>query len=124
MLLCIDDDSLILGAVSKLFRGAVTARCIADGVRVAGSVKPSVILVDLVLGDEWGLDAIPMLLQVSPESKIIVFTAKTSNDLRRLSYAAGAIAIIDKMHLSRLKEVVDDIMTAPSRQTMKKAALH
>lgn len=123
MLLCIDDDSLILGAVTKLFRGALTARCIADGVKKAASRRPSVILVDLILGEEWGLDAIPMLLQVSPESKVIVFTARSSTDLRRLSYAAGAVAFIDKMHLSRLKEVIDDIVTAPPRSG-KRSALH
>lgn len=124
MLLCIDDDSLIRGAVSKLFQGALTARCIEEGVRVAASMHPTVILVDLILGSEWGLDAIPMLLQVAPDAKVIVFTARTSNDLRRLSYAAGACAFIDKMHLTRLKEVVEDIVTAPARQDARKAALH
>lgn len=124
MLLCIDDDGLILGAVSRIFRGAAVASCIADGVALAARLRPAVILVDLTLGDESGLDAIPMLLHVSPESKVIVFTARTNNDLRRMSYAAGAVAFVDKMHLSRLREVVHDIVTAPSRPTGKKAALH
>lgn len=124
MLLCIDDDALIRGAVTKLFRGACSAQSIEEGVRVAAACKPSVILLDVLLGDEWGLDAIPMLQQVAPGAKVIVFTARTSNDLRRLSYAAGATAFIDKMHLTRLKEVVDDIVTSPSRRDEKKAALH
>jgi DNA-binding NtrC family response regulator len=124
MLLCVDDDPLILGAVSRLFRRTVTARSIDEAVRIATSVRPRVILLDIILGEEWGLDAIPMLLQVSPESKIIVFTAKTTTDLRHESFAAGAFAFIDKMHLSRLREVVDDIVTAPIRQTGKRAALH
>lgn len=124
MLLCIDDDRLILGAVSRIFRGAATAATVADGVNAAARLRPAVILVDLLLGGESGLDAIPMLLAVSPSSKVIVFTARTNNDLRRMSYAAGAVAFVDKMHLSRMKEVVADIIMAPTHLSAKRAALH
>lgn len=123
-MLCVDDDTLILMALCVAFVGAQTARTIAEAIAKAARLQPRVVLLDLALGREWGLDAIPMLLEVSPETRVIVFTAKTNNDLRRLAYAAGASAFVDKVHLPRIKEVVEDILTTPARHSGKRAALH
>lgn len=87
----------------------------ADALKIATREQPEIILLDLCLGAENGADAIPELLSVSEESRIIVLTAvQDEEELRRVSRlgAAGVIAkdaptdmvikAIDRVHAGEL----------------------
>jgi DNA-binding NarL/FixJ family response regulator len=124
MVLVIDDDEIILRALRRLFRGeAVTATNGDDGVRVATEIQPRVILLDINLDGENGLELIPELRRVAPSAKVIVFTSRTSNELRSLAFEAGAHAFVDKVHVSRITEVVSDIVSGSS-SAARRASLH
>ena len=76
---------------------AGTAR---EAIFEARSTKPDVILLDVVMPEQSGLEAIPTLLKESPEVKILVLSMQDDPQYVRESFAAGASGYV-------LKEAVD-----------------
>lgn len=116
--LAIDDDSLILKAIRRLFgKETKISDSLDEALLLASEHQPTVILLDASVrtaGD--GLDAIPSLLRSAPASAVIVLTGRSTTDDRRRAHASGARAYIDKMHIARLPEIVDDILKSDGRR--------
>ena len=85
---------------------AGTAR---DAIFEARSLKPDVILLDVVMPDRSGLDIIPTLLHENPDTKILVLSMQ--DDLRyvREAFDAGASGYV-------LKEAADSEVVAAVRE--------
>jgi DNA-binding NarL/FixJ family response regulator len=66
----------------------------------ARSVKPDVVLLDVVMPDGNGLEAIPTLLHERPETKILVLSMQDDPRYVREAFAAGASGYV-------LKEAAD-----------------
>ena len=76
------------------------------------SVKPDVILLDVVMPGESGLDVIPTLLHERPEAKVLVLSMQDDPQYVRQAFAAGANGYV-------LKEAVDAEVVAAVREVAK-----
>jgi DNA-binding NarL/FixJ family response regulator len=78
------------------FSHIVEAASITEAVQVAALTQPNVIVLDQMLPDGHGIDAIPLLLEVSPSARVLVYSAVTDETLRRQAFGAGAYACLAK----------------------------
>ncbi len=62
----------------------------AEAITEARSLKPDLILLDVVMPDESGLQALPMLLREQPEAKILILSMEDDPRYVREAFAAGA----------------------------------
>ena len=85
---------------------AGTAR---DAVFEARSTKPDVILLDVVMPDQSGLEIIPTLLKENPEVRILVLSMQDDPQYVREAFAAGARGYV-------LKEAADNEVVAAVRE--------
>jgi two-component system response regulator NreC len=85
---------------------AGTAR---DAVFEARSTKPDVILLDVVMPDQSGLEIIPTLLNENPEVRILVLSMQDDPQYVREAFAAGARGYV-------LKEAADNEVVAAVRE--------
>ena len=85
---------------------AGTAR---DAVFEARATKPDVILLDVVMPDQSGLEIIPTLLKENPEVRILVLSMQDYPQYVREAFAAGALGYV-------LKEAADNEVVAAVRE--------
>jgi two-component system, NarL family, response regulator NreC len=76
------------------------------------SAKPDVILLDVVMPGESGLDVIPTLLHERPEAKVLVLSMQDDPQYVRQAFAAGASGYV-------LKEAADTEVVAAVREVAK-----
>jgi DNA-binding NarL/FixJ family response regulator len=89
------------------------AESIAMAVQLAQRVKPQLIFVDVVLGEEDGIRCARRIKAVSPQSRIVMISAYPDREFHRLSLEAGAVAFLDKKDLDAvtLRQVVEDVIS-------------
>lgn len=101
-ILLIDDHRSVLWGLEKLIEsnqpemavvGSVTNR--TDALALLDKVSPDVILLDMDLGEESGLDAIPELLAKST-AKVLVLTGMRDQSIRDRAVLAGARGVVLK----------------------------
>ena len=80
-----------------------------DAVFEARSTKPDVILLDVVMPDQSGIEVIPTLLKENPETKILVLSMQDDPHYVREAFAAGASGYV-------LKEAADREVVAAVRE--------
>jgi two-component system response regulator NreC len=80
-----------------------------DAVFQARALKPDVILMDVVMPDQSGLDVVPTLLHERPETKVLVLSMQDDPSYVRQAFAAGASGYI-------LKEAADTEVVAAIRE--------
>jgi DNA-binding NarL/FixJ family response regulator len=68
----------------------------SDALEALASARPAVILLDLDLGSEDGLQALPSILGASPESRVLIFTALRDRARDEAALAAGARGLVLK----------------------------
>jgi DNA-binding NarL/FixJ family response regulator len=77
-----------------------------DAVFQARALKPDVVLMDVVMPDQSGLDVVPTLLHERPETKVLVLSMQDDPQYVRQAFAAGASGYV-------LKEAADtDVVSA------------
>jgi two-component system response regulator NreC len=72
-------------------------------------LKPDVILLDVVMPGESGIDVLPRLLKESPDSKVLVLSMQDDPSYVREAFAAGASGYV-------LKEAADEEVVAAVRE--------
>jgi two-component system response regulator NreC len=85
---------------------AGTAR---DAIFEARALKPDVILLDIVMPDQSGLEIIPTLLHENPDTKILVLSMQDDPRYVREAFDAGASGYV-------LKEAADSEVVAAVRE--------
>jgi two-component system, NarL family, response regulator NreC len=85
---------------------AGTAR---DAIFQNRALKPDVILLDVVMPDQSGLDIIPTLLHERPEAKVLVLSMQDDPQYVKQAFAAGASGYV-------LKEAADKEVVAAVRE--------
>lgn len=83
-----------------------------DALFRARALKPDVILLDVVMPGESGIDVLPRLLEESPETKVLVLSMQDDPSYVREAFAAGAQGYV-------LKEAADDEVVSAVREIAK-----
>jgi DNA-binding NarL/FixJ family response regulator len=79
-----------------------TARTSAEALRQITELQPDVVLVDINLGDENGLDLARQLVERYPRlsSSVVLISTRAERDFGGLINASPAVGFIPKMQLS------------------------
>jgi two-component system, NarL family, response regulator NreC len=80
-----------------------------DAVFRARALKPDVILLDVVMPGESGIEALPKLLKESPDTNILVLSMQDDPSYVREAFAAGARGYV-------LKEAADEEVVSAVRE--------
>jgi two-component system response regulator NreC len=80
-----------------------------DAVFRARAMKPDVILLDLVMPGESGIEVLPRLLKEAPETKVLVLSMQDDPSYVREAFAAGASGYV-------LKEAADEEVVGAVRE--------
>jgi two-component system response regulator NreC len=116
--LIVDDHAVLRAGLKLLLEAeddlepvgeAGTAR---DAIFQARSLKPDVILLDVVMPDQSGLDVLPTLLHEQPETKVLILSMQDDPQYVRQAFAAGATGYV-------LKEAADTELVAAIREVAK-----
>jgi CheY-like chemotaxis protein len=67
-----------------------------EAVRKAGELQPDLVLLDLSMPDMDGIEALPLILQSSPRSVVVVLTGFEGESVGQSALERGAIAVIEK----------------------------
>ncbi len=68
----------------------------AEALQTARDLRPDIIVLDLLLGDEDGLEFLPELCQASPNSRVLVLTGVQATQSHRTAIRRGAMGIVLK----------------------------
>jgi DNA-binding NarL/FixJ family response regulator len=68
----------------------------AEAVRLAEALRPGVVILDLGMPDASGLDAIPEIKRVSPETRILVYSAWAAARSADQAVSLGADRYLEK----------------------------
>jgi DNA-binding NarL/FixJ family response regulator len=100
--------SLVVGAEKDLevVGEAGSAR---DAIFEARTLKPDVILLDVVMPDQSGLDILPTLLHEQPQARVLVLSMQDDPQYVRRAFAEGASGYV-------LKEAADTEVVAAIRE--------
>jgi two-component system response regulator NreC len=99
MLLDAEDDLEVVGEAGSAREAVFEAR----------TANPDVILLDVVMPDQSGLEAIPTLLHEHPDTKILVLSMQDDPRYVREAFGAGASGYV-------LKEAADSEVVAAVRE--------
>jgi DNA-binding NarL/FixJ family response regulator len=99
-----DNASFLEAATSVLERGgatvAGTARTIAEALQCAHALEPDVVLVDIGLGSESGLDLVRRLAAAGSSATLILISTQAEADFADLIAATPAAGFVPKSELS------------------------
>jgi DNA-binding NarL/FixJ family response regulator len=101
-IMIVDDHAVIRSGLRMLVEQDATMSVIAQAGTVAEAIdgakreQPDIIILDLILGEEDGLDCLPELCSVSPKSRVLVLTGVQSPESHRSAIRRGAMGIVLK----------------------------
>lgn len=87
------------------------AENIDDASRLAQRMDFQLVLVDVLLGDQNGINCARRIKAISPEARIILISAYPDKEFHRQGIEAGAMAFIDKKELdsATLRQIMEDV---------------
>ncbi len=110
-LLVIDDEKAICASLEYLFEDQFNVYTTVDpnkGLALMKKYPIDVVLMDLRIGDQSGLDYIEPMLTINPQAKIIMMTAYGTIESSLSAIKKGAHAYIEKpLNMEELKMLVD-----------------
>jgi two-component system nitrogen regulation response regulator GlnG len=110
-LLVVDDEPSILLAFRKAFQGSgvevLTAETAAEGIDLARRRRPDVIILDVHLPDQTGLEALRSLREIDARSPVIFISGKSTTDTAIEAMKLGAYEYLLKpLELAPLRQVI------------------
>jgi len=117
-ILLVDDNIRYLRqlrhVLGKVYPQAILyeAESLESAVQMAQSIRPQLVFVDVVLGEEDGIRCARRIKAISPQSRIVTISAYPDREFHRLSLEAGAVAFLDKKDLDAvtLHQVIEDVI--------------
>ena len=113
--LIVDDHAVVRAGLRLLVDGEEDLETVGEAASAreaifqARSLKPDVILLDVVMPGESGIEILPSLLKESPETKVVVLSMQDDPSYVREAFAAGASGYV-------LKEAADEEVVAAVRE--------
>lgn len=117
-LLIVDDNTRYRAQIRRQVERAYPSAVVYEAentyaaLRHADSQAPQLALVDVVLGDESGIDCARKLHTLLPGARIVLFSAYPDREFHRQGLQAGAVAFLDKKDLdaAALRLLIDDVL--------------
>lgn len=121
-LVIIEDQTLIQELLVMACRNFYPAASIhagstaAEGLALCGEQLPDIILLDIVLPDQDGLELLPAIREVVPEAKILVLSSHTDEYTLHRTFSSGVNGFVDKnlQTLGILHEAVEAVLAGKS----------
>jgi two-component system, NarL family, response regulator NreC len=110
----VDDHAVVRSGLRLLLDAENDLEVVGDAGNVREAVfevraaKPDVVLLDVTMPDESGIDGLPKLLHEAPEAKVLMLSMEDDPSYVREAFAAGASGYV-------LKEAVDAEVVAAVR---------
>ena len=101
-ILIVDDHAMVRCALRALIQRRSGFRVIgevgnsADALAITKQQKPDIILLDIDLGSESGLDLLPQLITAAPEARVIALTGLRDPEVHHGAMLRGAIGLVSK----------------------------
>jgi two-component system response regulator NreC len=111
----VDDHAVVRSGIRLLLDGQDDIEVVGeagnakDALFRARALKPDVILLDVVMPGESGIEVLPKLLKESPKTKILVLSMQDDPSYVREAFAGGAHGYV-------LKEAVDEEVVSAVRE--------
>ena len=111
----VDDHAVVRSGLRLLLENQADMKVVGeagnakDAVFRARALKPDVILLDVVMPGESGIEVLPTLLNESPETKVLVLSMQDDPSYVREAFAAGASGYV-------LKEAADEEVVSAVRE--------
>jgi two-component system response regulator NreC len=111
----VDDHAVVRAGLRLLLDGEEGFEVVGEAGNARDAVfevraqKPDVILLDVVMPGESGIEALPKLLQEAPDAKALILSMQDDPSYVRQAFAAGASGYV-------LKEAVDEEVVGAVRQ--------
>jgi two-component system response regulator NreC len=113
--LIVDDHAVVRSGLRKVLESDADIEVVAEAgdarhaVFEARAHKPDVILMDVVMPERSGIEAIPDVLHDAPDAKVLILSMQDDPNYVRQAFAAGAAGYI-------LKEAADTDVVAAVRE--------
>jgi two-component system response regulator NreC len=110
----VDDHAVVRSGLKLLLEAEQDMKVIGDAGSARDAVfevragKPDVVLLDVVMPDESGIEVLPRLLHEAPEAKVLMLSMQDDPSYVREAFAAGASGYV-------LKEAIDAEVVAAVR---------
>jgi two-component system, NarL family, nitrate/nitrite response regulator NarL len=107
-IMIVDDHAVIRAGLRMLIEQDQAMKVVAmagnsaEAFERAKVDQPDIIILDLVLGEEDGLNLLPVLREKSPKSRVLVLTGVLNPDAHRAAVRKGAMGIVLKEHAADL----------------------
>ena len=87
------------------------AGSVGETIEILRTISPDLAVVDVVLGDENGIECTRQIKARSPRTRVVLISAYRDRAFRDQGLQAGAVALLDKKDLdvASLRLVVDDL---------------
>ncbi|MDT4937699.1 MAG: hypothetical protein QOG80_1370 [Pseudonocardiales bacterium] len=109
--------------LSRQFRVVGEGASGFDAIELARQHRPDLLLLDVSMPDMDGLEALPRVLEVSPGTKVIMFTGFDERGLADRARELGAVALLHKsVNLETLADDLTDILRSVGVATAPQVA--
>jgi two-component system, NarL family, response regulator NreC len=116
--LIVDDHAVVRSGLRLLLNAEEDIEAVGEAgsareaIFEARALKPDMILLDVVMPDENGLEAVPQLLHEHPEAKVLVLSMQDDARYVREAFSVGASGYV-------LKEAADSELVAAIREVAR-----
>ncbi len=123
VLICDDNDAMramlcVLVEVAPGLHVAGEARDGLEAVSEAGRLQPDVVLLDLSMPRETGLDALPKIKLISPSSRVIVLSGFSARAMADDVIARGADRYLEKgLRPGEIAAAIREVATSRSARS-------
>jgi DNA-binding NarL/FixJ family response regulator len=113
--LIVDDHPVVRSGLRRVLESVADIEVVGEAADAKQAVfetraqKPDVILMDVVMPGESGIEAIPNVLHDAPDAKVLILSMQDDPNYVRQAFAAGAAGYV-------LKEAVDTDLIAAIRE--------
>jgi len=106
--LIIDDHQLVRTGLRMLIESQPEMKVVgkagnsAEALPLAAKQKPNLILLDIDLGGENGLDFLPELRKTAPDARVLILTGTKDIEMHRRAARLGAAGLVLKEHAAEV----------------------